>query len=747
MAYKVVFVGAQAHEQTPPVAVYSLDAVGRITGKIAVATDGQLDLSRAKGAVVALGPDVTDTATLNPEGLITLRLADQLPVWNASGEIQLPSQWWHGWIGFVTCLSGNAERCNPFFDLGGLRAIALGLGPVIFPERCEPLCNAVVEVWEYTTCCWPFLIPDVPPFLENLAAFLKANPIMFPVPPQPDPGPLDANLAKSVDAALGAGKLSNTFVPSSTLAVDLVTLRSLSAQDAVTYIEANPRLWPIWCTGSSTKLGETTVNPNGSFSFCYRYFPFFRPNCRNSYFYKVKQLVNGIWTYVYDGAAANQYFAADEVANLYTQTGQTCFQPPPLPGNDYIAFQAIGNTNTWSLNSNWKAATAAGVDQNQAGDTSMVVPLDTNAGLEVGTGAPWATTLNLLLNYDPALQTASPSPYYYRLSIVQADPNTGGPYGGAAPVPLTTPVSWNYIDTATNPPSIVSQSLGPVTVNGNQDLYQIPYFGGSNPSWMGNQFHQSLDTTQLANNIPGGPGTGNGQFLLVLEVFDSSGNRLVPTDATSPTATDTKGTFHYVRLMPSETLADVQFNSLTHILWVDNRPVVGAIDYFMNSAGVQICQYYQGDSNTRFYVGFQAYHAVMCDPAPTPSSSFMSSFGLSWQEGLGGTSGTLASGGDVNWTNGCAVGVPNAYSTASPPPMEPPVPPVTFGEMLGTDPITHLPLTACSFAITLGVYPKHTNGYGTIWSYESIKTAAVALSDAPLPPPCIPLERASNLVT
>ena len=76
MAYKVTFVGAQAHEQTPQVAVYSLDTLGRITGKIAVATDGKVDITRAHGPVVGLGPDIHDPAELDPKGLVTLRLAD-----------------------------------------------------------------------------------------------------------------------------------------------------------------------------------------------------------------------------------------------------------------------------------------------------------------------------------------------------------------------------------------------------------------------------------------------------------------------------------------------------------------------------------------------------------------------------------------------------------------------------------------------------------------------------------------------
>ena len=97
MAYKVVFAGAQPHEQTPSVAVYSLDTLGRVTGKIAVSSEGQLEIKRSKSAVIALGPDVEQTADLNPQGLVTLRLADQLATWEKTGEIIIPSQWWRGW--------------------------------------------------------------------------------------------------------------------------------------------------------------------------------------------------------------------------------------------------------------------------------------------------------------------------------------------------------------------------------------------------------------------------------------------------------------------------------------------------------------------------------------------------------------------------------------------------------------------------------------------------------------------------
>jgi hypothetical protein len=136
-------------------------------------------------------------------------------------------------------------------------------------------------------------------------------------------------------------------------------------------------------------------------------------------------------------------------------------------------------------------------------------------------------------------------------------------------------------------------------------------------------------------------------------------------------------------------------------------------------------------------VGFQAYHSVMCDaaPSPVPAKSFMSSFSLTWQEGLAGTSGTLASGSDTNWGNNCSVSISNAISTATGPSTPPPfyVPTVTFGEMLGSNPSTTppTPLTSCSFAITVFAWPKHTNGSGPIYGYEASQVSAVALSDAP----------------
>ena len=738
MSYKVTLVGAEAHEQTPAIALYSVDVRGQVGKKIAVVTNGQLDLPKDRNAVVAFGPDVADSSTLDTKGFVSLRLADQLPVWEREQEILLPPNWWRGWRGFEICVSGNTYRCFPrFLDRQTLRSISLGQLPPFRPERCEALCDATVEVWSSTTCCWPFVITEVPRLIANLADFLSANPIMFPR--IPSPGPVERAVARQVDAALGAGKVSTSFVPNTTLAAHLETLQALAPQDAVNYVETNPTLWRFWCHTSSALLGETVINPDGSFSFCYRYFPFFLLNCRTSYFYKVKQFVNGVWQYIYDGSAANQYFSADEVANLYSQSGQLCYQPPVLPPGT-ATLQQIGFIPAYDFNSHWvPTATSgpnAGIDQTQVGD-GVMAPLPQNAGLGLADGAPWTDTVWIMLNFDPGLKSAGA--YYYRLSTVQADPSgSGQPIAGATPKPITNNIAWNYQDDSVFPPVTKTLPLGPSSTVATPGLFIIPYPGDRN--WYGNAdntgfFHQTLDTTTLANSIPGGPGDGNGQFLLILEVFDINGNRLVPT-GTGTQPGDMDADFSFVRLIaappvtpPAITDAIVNLPSLTHVIWVDKRPVIAEIVNFQSSSGTQVCQTLTAAASAQFTVGYQAYHTVMCDqaPSPIPATTFISSYAVTWEKGLGGGTGTLVAANEVsvadnipppllNAPTNCPAGA-NYVSTSAAD--NPQAPNNTFGNLLGSD-------TFCAFSIWISAQPKHTNGFNTLSAV--VNTAAVALS-------------------
>lgn len=717
MAYNVTFVGAQANEQTPAVAVYAVDSVGRLGKKIATAEKGQIALSKDATGIVALGPDVPDPSTLDPESLLKVRVADQAANWARSG-IAIPAQWWRNWLGFLICLSGKASRCFPILledRLSVLKANTLRRSDINipFPRFCSPLCNGVVEVWENTCCCWPILIYQVPSIIANLRKFLAENPVMFPPIPQPDPGPIDRVLARNVNRAFAAGKIDTRFAPNTGLAEQLRNLESMSAQDALQYIQVTPSLWPFWCHCSAYKLGETPLNPDGTFSFCYWQYPFLLFNCRRSYFYKVKQFINGAWTYVYDGAAAHQYFNADDYANLSTFLGLTCNQTPPPPGDDIVALQAIGLTNTWDLNSHWNGADGSNKDLTQVGDVSLSGP-PADAGLLNPTGAPWGSTLSFLLYFDPGMKALGAT--YYRLSIVQSD-STGNPLLSATPQAIDNPVSWSYFQTVAGQTTIVPQTLGPNTVGTNSALFQIPY--NADHDWLGDQFHQQLDTTKLPNNLSG-TGPGNGQYLLVLEIFDNTGKRMIPQTAAAPTAGEVAKPFNFIRLLTQGspgTTSNVPFKSLTHMIWVDNRPVVGEIDDFatvvngVTTIGSQECQFLTAPGTGLFEVGFRAYHRVEGDPAPAPhpTRTFMSSFSLDWEEGLNGPSGVLDSGGDVDQPLTRDAGSPEMS------------PGVSFDTLLGSQ-------TACAFAITLHVWCKHTNGIVRLSQYDVEVPSAVALS-------------------
>src|SRR5215469_15051274 len=85
MSFKVTFVGAQAHEHTPHLAVYAVNSAGRLTRKISVESEGHVDITASAGTVIAIGSNLEKPSSLDPKGLVTLRLADQLQLWSKAG--------------------------------------------------------------------------------------------------------------------------------------------------------------------------------------------------------------------------------------------------------------------------------------------------------------------------------------------------------------------------------------------------------------------------------------------------------------------------------------------------------------------------------------------------------------------------------------------------------------------------------------------------------------------------------------
>lgn len=738
MQLQIKFAGVQANEQTPDVALYSIDNRGQAT-KIAVLSDGGLHLkadSAKVGTLIALGPDVADPSTLDPKLLVTYKAATQLPLWEANQSIEIAAQFWRPWLPIHICLAGTVSKCYPWIidKIGLLRSIALGKAPDFRPlERCVPICNGVVEIWESTCCCFPFLLEDVPILISKIQEVLAQNPLMFPTPPRQE-APASRSLRASVDKAIAAGKADLRYLPNTQLSQDLQVLQSSSASDAVTYFQNHPYLWPIWCNCSTAQLGETPLNPDGSFQYCYNQYLYFWPICGRSFFYKVKQLVGGAWQYIYDGSAANQYFSADETANLSTLLGNACgYVQPPAPGQDFVILQQIGGTLSYALHSNYGGVDASNNDLTQTGQYS-VLPPPANGGLVNGNNAPWCKTPYFMLYFDPGMEALGA--YYYRLSVAPADLN-GNPVGALQPIQNS--IAWNqFVVTWVGGIAeidIVPVTLGPNSViNGGNTvggLFKIPY--NADADWLSGQFHQYFDTTTLNATASGVPGPGNGRFLLVLEIFDINGNRLVPTGVT-PGSGDTAASYQYLRMLTASgpgSTANVPQAALTHLFWADNRHVVGEIDNFtLNSvSSIEQCQFLSGSASDSFQVGYRAYHAVLGDdgatppspatPNPLPPTSFMESYNLTWERGLNGPSGTFDSGGDID------VGSPLTPAPPQPPHLSPAANGV-LSNLLAPPPSP--PPTACSFAIDLYVTSKHTDGSSHFDDLDYEVLAAVALS-------------------
>jgi hypothetical protein len=776
------FVGIQPNEQTPNIALYSIDARGA-AHKIIAASEGKLDLGRHAServrGTIAIGPDVPDPSTLDASLLQKLSAEQALPEWEQSAAVQVAAQWWRRWLPITVCLTGQVRRCWPILidRKPFLRNLALARVPFPPHRSCAPICNGVVEIWESTCCCFPFLVSHVPPLIEKLKAFLAANPIMFPSPPRPgpDPGPIDRALTARVDRAFAAGKVDYRFAPNAQLHEDLQALEASSPQDAVQYFTAHPSLWPIWCHCSSFKLGNASLQPDGGFQFCYEQYPFILWPCYRSYFYRVYQQQGSQSVCIYDGAAAHQYFAADDFASLTTLQGAACGTTNPPPGTDFVCLQQIGFTSTHVLHSNYGVPSALNVDTTQTGEYSVAAPPNNGGLVDFGgeTNAPWCKSLRFMLYFDPGMETSAGA-YYYRVSVAPADLN-GNPVGTMQPILMPPwPVVWSKYALGSSGIETDTQSLGPNAVTNSastlvQGLYVIPYqsttvqpAGSTSPDqdWEGGQFHLSYDTTTLNPGAAHVPGPGNGRFLLAVEVFNKNGDRLVPPGVV-PGPGDVAASFSFVRLMPTPTgpgsTANVPYAALTHLIWADNRKVGGTIDSFTLSgasgeSGAQ-CQFLSGAGSDAFQVGYHAYHAVMSDdlppPGPTPAnpippSTFMQSFTLTWERGLNGCTGTLDSGGDIDQptdtsTTGSAgllsqlsPAVNGQLSNLLPYPLTSPTVAPLCGSPQPPWPTTvppNAPFTeSCSFAIELNVYSKHTDGISHYDDLDAYIPAAVALS-------------------
>ncbi len=748
---RVQLAGLKPEESPPAIAVYEVDVVGKPVRKLARIEKERLDVQAewARLPAIALGPDVQDLAQLTTESLVTFRPDATFPLWQERGLI-IGRDIWERFLFEFVCVNGTARKCRPWWwDILDRIDIVSGLNlsrnlalrslavrpdlHTILPLHCLPLCDGIVEIYERVCCCWRIRIPDL---LDRLREVLENIPIPLPDPPPfpphppvpPGPGPdplpfLPTNLSRLTERLelsalrptlrpqaqgdlrsqaaelrrrLATASVDMASVPAERLYSDYLTLISLGAREAESYVMARPYLLPFICTCSVRKVGETPLQPGGRFDYCY-----LRPrrvspsglNCHTTFAFRVRQRIQGNWVTVYDGLSSQSWFALGESADLRTSNwralvcGSSPGDAPPGEGLPFAMLEYIGSPG--SRHSNYPT---------QNGLT-RVAPLSASSGTITTSYAPdcpWGASLGIRLWFSPELE---PIARYYRLSVVPVD-SSGAPSGSVTI--LDSAVVWNRFVFVGGEwkPTADTLTASPADVGGQVGLNRIPYWSGGN-YWLSGQYHQVWNTNLFAA----------GRHMLVLELFDASGNRIKPSAAPAgDPGTARNFQFRRWRQGDPNSTDNVPFADAVSVFWVDNTPVQGDIvDIRRNGIpSTEECQFISGPEGTTVSIGFRAYHP---HGVSNPTNTFMMSYSLTWKRGLNGPSGTFAAG-------TADVGEPPAAPQQSGA--------VTVGQLLGAWPGFPTTHTRCTFAASLHVRAKHFTGSGRIQAYDYYEQASFA---------------------
>lgn len=746
---RVHFADLEPGMPAPVFAAYETDVSGRPLRKLAVSKEDAIDVGNALAKVryVALGPDTEDPASLQKEALTRYRVSSVLEQWTRGG-ILLGKDIWDRFRFHVTCVSGHALKCRPWwwdlvvhpvFELAPLaklqlaqqtlRPAALELSPHLFPWRCLPMCDGIVEVYARECCCHHIHIPDL---FDRFADIFAELPIPLPEP-GPDPEPfasletqfMASRAAKAARktrrASIDPTQLALASAPAKRLLDDYVALRRLgTVAEQREYVLARPHLHPLLCHCTTHKVGETALQPGGRFDFCFIDWPHPLHHalfCTTVFAYKVKQFINGAWVVVYDGLAAHDYFGAGESATLhsYDKRALVCDEPGNQgDGTAYAMLDVVGATEHFNFS-----------DQN---GESQHAPLDANDGTVTFSGTPdcpWASALALHLLITPEMKQAAVGARYYRLKV--APVNALGQLTGTPEI-LDDKVTWERrIIGGVGPQIWEPVVLGPLPApapGGESNLFTIPYWElGVNEWRMGiAQAHQVWDTTGMKND--GNAISPNGRHALILELFDANGLRIKPNGAGGA---GTARPFVYKRWKNApDNAVNVVQPDLSHVFWVDNTPVVADIVDLRKggTANTDECQFMVAPGSTDFSIGFRAYHLNGVDHAGNgDADSFMRSYSISWQRGLNGSTGSLGH---------APLYADNHHDVAETGPAESSGA-MSFEQMLtGPDGMGGTFVRPkCTFSVTLYVDCKHTNGSSRLWGYDRSETASFALEIAP----------------
>jgi hypothetical protein len=741
--YRLELVGLTSVADRPDITIQAIDAKNETLSVQKVEQDGRFtltgDVLRRAARVVVGASDGEDS--VKREGAVSFS-AEDFQAQTANGVLALAEPVWSGWRYYWTCVSGSVRVCRRrprWFDdliqasakvsvltksralfsgssIRGESSVAEALTPsfselLAWPVRCAPVCRGTVTVYRRTCCCYPIIIDDrrIIDLIRDLERVVSQLPtqsgpkIKIPPPPPPPIGdPLQTPYFKG-------GALNELALNA---VIDLQELRSLPLPQATQYVEARPYLHHRLCScGRPVRVGSGSLQDDGTFNVCWlEALRLFRPNCFDQYAYVVKQTIGGTTTTIYDGLAAGAWFGAGEqpVLTSYNPKAFSCDQTGPGDGDAFVFLDLIGDTESHELTT----PASTGWDR-VAAPTATSGLLFPNPGPQ-GHLRNLGGGVELTFIFSLGMRDPSIGAYYYRLSVSEADA-AGHPTG--ARFYQGDGLAWEKVVGA----DIVPESLGPVTVGGESNLYRIPY---SDEAWVGSvRYHALINTLVTDLNTP--PGADLAALaknrLVTLEVFNSAGERLRPlgAPASGQSGAEAAKAFKFRRwFQPGGSVGDdtveVPYAALTHLFCWDNRaPVADITRLVMNAAASnEECQFLEGPATSEFAIEYRAYVA---------DQRFQESHSIGWLRGL-----------NASAANGGVGSLPTPLSPANV--GKPPALPVTSGSNTFELMLTRLDapnppvvLERCSFAATLTTYAKTTNGADFNYPYAQ-ETAAFALA-------------------
>jgi hypothetical protein len=249
---------------------------------------------------------------------------------------------------------------------------------------------------------------------------------------------------------------------------------------------AQVQVFQVSMPGYATSLLTTTTTAiDGSFSAPFTFASPPRPNV----VLRVSQTVAGTTSYIYsENPATDTRWAIADVVNvtLKASGNLVTINPPPtlMPTGDSFLFTRVGNIVTGSIsqtNGYAYANEGAGPYPYPTQDSDM----------------PFGATLWIGGWFGAGLTTPPLGAQYYRVQWAQG---IHAPTDAVPWIDVTDPLSNQYFDFPTE--NWVSLSMGPMTVGGVSDLYQLPNNPTSIP-WAFPDLIVQLDTTKL----PTGPVT------------------------------------------------------------------------------------------------------------------------------------------------------------------------------------------------------------------------------------------------